>query len=280
MTLKSIPIIGDSNWGTPLNAHLAQLQNPTNGGINSFEQFSQRPTYLTADDIGKTYIYTQTGNLHQWTGTTWKVLNESVINVKDYGAVGDGVTDDTAAIKASINASLANNRIEIILNNGLYALTDSITITSCMTLSNGTFIQLTNSKDVIVLEDPSNGMFNIFFNKISLQHKTPSNASQGCLVRQKSVLGFFRWVGNSNSVLCNNGFQGFRSEAPIYLSTFDSVWIYSTWAEGIWIPANGAVNTISESLGGCTTCRSRTALYQNVKTLFQRLEWQADMMIL
>jgi hypothetical protein len=53
MPLKQIPQLGDSNWGIPLNAHLSQLQNPNNGGINTFEQFSQRPTNLTADDVGK-----------------------------------------------------------------------------------------------------------------------------------------------------------------------------------------------------------------------------------
>jgi Pectate lyase superfamily protein len=109
MPTKSIPTIGDPNWGTPLNAHLSQLQNPTNGGINTFEQFSGRPTNLTLDDKGKTYLYTQTGNLHQWTGTTWKVLNESVINVKDYGVIGDcnsttnTGTDDSNAIQKVIN---------------------------------------------------------------------------------------------------------------------------------------------------------------------------------
>jgi Pectate lyase superfamily protein len=120
MPNKSIPTIGDPNWGTPLNNHLSQLQNPTNGGINSFEQFSQRPTTLTADDAGKTYIYTQTGNLHQWTGTTWKVLNESVINVKDYGAVGDGIVDDTAAVQTAVDLVVSGKIKKLVFSSDKY----------------------------------------------------------------------------------------------------------------------------------------------------------------
>jgi hypothetical protein len=135
---KSIPTLGLQDWGTPLNAHLAQLQNPTNGGINTFEQFSQRPNTLTADDAGKTYLYSQTGNLHQWTGTAWKVLNESVINVKDYGAVGDGVVDDTVAIQGCLNlakgldgTSVGRTVFNIYIptpKNGFYKITDTLVI--------------------------------------------------------------------------------------------------------------------------------------------------------
>jgi Pectate lyase superfamily protein len=129
MPNKSIPTIGDSNWGTPLNAHLSQLQNPATGGINTFEQFSGRPTNLTADDVGKTYLYTQTGNLHQWTGTIWKVLNESVINVKDYGAVGDGVVDDTGAVQSAINqVTLVKKTTTVQIPQGEYKVTGGIIV--------------------------------------------------------------------------------------------------------------------------------------------------------
>jgi hypothetical protein len=48
-------------------------------------------------------------------------LRESV-SVKDFGAVGDGVTDDTAAIQSALTAS-ATSGGELLLNNGTYAVT-------------------------------------------------------------------------------------------------------------------------------------------------------------
>jgi hypothetical protein len=122
MPNKTLPTTGSTNWGETLNNFLTQsLDNTNGGGINKFEQFSQRPTNLTTDDKGKTYLYTQTGNFHQWTGTEWKVLNESVINVKDYGAVGDGVSDDTAAIQKCID-----NYSSIFIPAGTYLLSNTL----------------------------------------------------------------------------------------------------------------------------------------------------------
>jgi hypothetical protein len=129
---KSIPTLGLANWGQPLNEHLSQLNDSTNGGINKFDSFSQRPTTLTANDIGKTYLYTQTGNIHQWDGTNWKVLNESHINVKDFGAIGDGVADDTQSFKNAITFAITKLQ-------PVFAPAGSYLITDTLTLANGTY---------------------------------------------------------------------------------------------------------------------------------------------
>jgi Pectate lyase superfamily protein len=75
MPNKSIPAMGDPNWGIPLNAHLSQLQNPTNGGINTWLNTAARPT-LTVDDQGKTGVNLDTGYIEQWTGTSWMNLTK------------------------------------------------------------------------------------------------------------------------------------------------------------------------------------------------------------
>ena len=53
----------------------------------------------------------------------------AVVNVKDYGAKGDGTTDDTAAIQAAITATgWPTNRAKVIFPAGDYQVTGSISI--------------------------------------------------------------------------------------------------------------------------------------------------------
>jgi polygalacturonase len=60
-----------------------------------------------------------------------------IINVKDYGAVGDGTTDDTAALLAAINAAAAKGTsraglawkgASVFLPSGQYRITQQLTL--------------------------------------------------------------------------------------------------------------------------------------------------------
>jgi len=60
-------------------------------------------------------------------------LAESV-SVNDFGAVGDGVTDDTAAIQAAIDAVSAADGGTVFIPNGIYKVTSSISMKSNITV--------------------------------------------------------------------------------------------------------------------------------------------------
>lgn len=81
---------------------------------------------------GYTVLVKETGRLHRWDGATWNVLYVGGIqrvNVKDYGAVGDGVTDDTAAIKAAAARVESWPPVfmgELYFPPGTYCVTDTV----------------------------------------------------------------------------------------------------------------------------------------------------------
>ena len=227
MPQKRIPTPSQDagNWGTILNDHLAQTQNPLNGAFNSFDQFSARPTNLTADDAGKTYLYTQTGNWHEWSGTEWKVQNKSEINVKDYGAIGDGVVDDTANIQKAVDkASEMFNQVAfppigniytpaiVLFPTGAYRITDTIIVPTGLTLRGSAEICYTVSSTRIIMDTQGgteNQDKNIFKLTSIFQGATRSN-SVTC-----SITDLEFWItnpGNPNNIFTRDG-QGWGTNS-------------------------------------------------------------------
>ena len=75
----------------------------------------------------------ESGELVQWDGEKWICgmplagSEPSILNVKDFGAVGDGITDDTAAIQATINAAPSGGAT-VIVPPGVYLVSEAIHI--------------------------------------------------------------------------------------------------------------------------------------------------------
>ncbi|TNJ63171.1 hypothetical protein FE784_26935 [Paenibacillus hemerocallicola] len=63
-------------------------------------------------------------------GKLQTLLAESLpfCNVKDFGAAGDGTTDDTAAIQAALNESLQGGRSHVLIPKGTYKVIDTLRI--------------------------------------------------------------------------------------------------------------------------------------------------------
>lgn len=99
-----LPVTGSPNWDTPLNTALLDLQ-------------SQAQAAQTTANSAVTI-------------SNGKVIKDSLTyNVKDHGALGNGSTDDTAAIQATINLASANGGV-VYLPPGTYNISASLTLTS------------------------------------------------------------------------------------------------------------------------------------------------------
>ena len=82
----------------------------------------------TTDSSLVTYVPAGAGA----TQRTVQAKLRDVVSVKDFGAVGDGVTDDTAAFQAALNSS-AN--VHVFVPTGTYRITSTLNITTQITLS-------------------------------------------------------------------------------------------------------------------------------------------------
>jgi hypothetical protein len=130
-------------------------------GVNYLETDSNTVTFLTGLNVGDVVQFstatpvapnaTTAANVSYTPAgasavtTTVQAKLRETVSVKDFGAVGNGVADDTAAIQAALNSLSATGGV-VTVPQGQYKLTAKITIPSFVKLQGANW-----------LPDPSNG---------------------------------------------------------------------------------------------------------------------------
>jgi hypothetical protein len=105
-------------------------------GLRSVSGTVERALLFPAPSAGQKVYNQTTGNIEEWDGAAWQTVitgsrNHRVnFNIRNYGAVGDGATDDTAAFVAALTDAVAAGESTLKIPAGNYRLTGPITVPS------------------------------------------------------------------------------------------------------------------------------------------------------
>ena len=186
MTLKIIhknntsagqaPASGDIDVGeVAINAADAELYVKDTGG--NIKKFANTDTTGTAAGVQ----FTQAG-----TGAVQRTVEsklQDVVSVKDFGAVGDGVADDTSAIQAAITAAEPYGKRHVYFSAGNYKTTSPILVQQPITLegagSSITSIFANHNGDGIVFQPSDAGTANSYLNGGQILHLGVSRNNAG-----------------------------------------------------------------------------------------------------
>ena len=73
------------------------------------------------------------------TKVSYSMITGAMINVLDYGAKGDGTTDDTAAMQAAIAAATGNGQSTLYIPTGTYIVKQQLNVSQCSVMGDGVY---------------------------------------------------------------------------------------------------------------------------------------------
>lgn len=131
-------------------------------------QFGSYPLITTiAGDDTLLVLQDSSGAVKQITSADFAAISTSpqgVINVKWFGAKGDGVTDDTISVQNAINSAAANQAVYFPPSSGAYIITSQITFTknNLTIFGYGAILKGTSSANYQFFQNVTGSNFTVF----------------------------------------------------------------------------------------------------------------------
>lgn len=181
-----------------------------------------------------------------------------VINVKDYGAIGDDTTNDTAAIQAAITALPSSGGV-VFFPPGTYRITSAIALRSALTLQgaggSASVIHQTNTT-----AHGLSGVDILGFSVKGLRVVGPSSGSGDGLHLTRSVNAATNYIELSDAIFRTWGGNGISISNPI-VSAFTQVRCENNGNHGFYLYGVGGVAGTSVALTGCYANDNTSAGY-------------------
>lgn len=176
--------------------------------------------------------FTTTG-IGALTRTTTDKLNEH-ISVKDFGAVGDGITDDTLAFQRALTAHKF-----VFVPKGIYRIISTLTMTDSQSLvgvGDASEIKTTMPISMIHIGGSYNQIANLklFGGDIGLKF---AGISGPCV--NNAIVDVSTWQAQTG-ILCDGGTD---TNKPVYWNNFTRVLVAQPFVNGIHLKRSGAGDT-------------------------------------